>query len=97
MGTFHDNLGELHGITVAVDTTGPRVYVGRCHEADDRKVILLDADEHNDGMDGLSKQDYLRRAAKWGVFAKHKHMVVDRAEVASITPLNQVVDSLDAG
>ncbi len=90
MGTFHDNLGQLHGITVAVDTTGERVFVGRCHEADDRKVILLDADEHADGAEGVSKADWLKRAAKWGVFARHKHLVLDADQVASITPLNQI-------
>lgn len=90
MGTFHQNLGDLHGITVAVDMTGPMVYVGRCHEANDQKVILHDVDEHHDGEDGKSKRDYLAQAAKWGVFKKHDHLVLPRSEVASITPLNQI-------
>lgn len=92
MGTFHDNLGELHGITVVVDTNGPNVYVGRCHEATDDKVVLHDVDHHADGADGKTKADYLKQAAKWGVFAKHKHLVLDRAAegVVSIVPLNQI-------
>lgn len=90
MGTFHDNLGELHGITVVVDTNGPIVYVGRCHEANDTKVVLHDADEHTDGADGKSKADYLAQAAKWGVFAKHKHLVLDRAGVTTVTPLGHM-------
>ena len=32
MGTFHHDKHELHGITVVVDTEGPKVFVGRCDE-----------------------------------------------------------------
>ena len=33
MGTFHNDKSELHGITVVVDTKGPKVFVGRCDDA----------------------------------------------------------------
>jgi hypothetical protein len=36
MGTFHHGRSELHGITVVVDTHGPKVFVGRCDDLDDR-------------------------------------------------------------
>jgi hypothetical protein len=90
MGTFHDNMGDLHGITVVVDTTGPQVIVGRCHEANDQHVLLHDADVHEEVAGGVSKQEYVKRAAKWGVFAKHKTLRLDPKQVASITPLNQM-------
>ena len=45
MGTFHDDRGPLHGITVVVDTKGPQVYVGRCDTYDARWLVLNDADE----------------------------------------------------
>ena len=90
MGTFHDNLGELHGITVVVDTHGPKVIVGRCHEANDQHVLLLDADVHEETAGGVSKQDWVKRAAKWGVFARHKVLKLDAKEVTSITPLGKL-------
>ena len=90
MGTFHDNLGDLHGITVVVDTTGPQVVIGRCHEASSVHVLLHDADVHEDGAGGVSKQQYIQRAAKWGVFAKHKVLELDPKQVTSITPLNRL-------
>ena len=31
MGTFHNNLGELHGITVVVDLADGDVIVECCH------------------------------------------------------------------
>jgi hypothetical protein len=97
MGTFHDHLGVLHGITVVVDTIGPTVYIGRCHEADDQRVILLDADEHTEQRAGMSKADYVNRAARWGVFARHDRLVVQREQIISIRPLGAWSDLLDAG
>ena len=89
MGTFHDDKGELHGITVVVDT-GPKVYIGRCHEMDDRRIVLMDVDEHEDGQDGRSKQEYIERAAKVGVWKKHAALAVPMGSVRSVTRLGDV-------
>ena len=93
MGTFHQNLGALHGITVAVETTGDVVYVGRCHEANDTNVIMLDVDEHTEGEAGQTNAQYLAQAARWGVFKKHDHLVIPRAQVATIRPLGELRDA----
>ncbi len=90
MGTFHDNKSALHGITVVVDTKGPKVYVGRCDDEDQDHVVLVDADIHEDGANGKSKADYVKRAAKFGVWKKYDHLVIPRAEVVSITRLGDV-------
>lgn len=89
MGTFHSDKGPLHGITVVVDTTGPRVYIGRCWEMTDEEVVLVDADEHEAGRDGRSKEQFVRQAARVGVWKKHDRLAVPRAEVASVTPLGE--------
>jgi len=93
MGTFHDNKSALHGITVVVDTKGPKVYVGRCDDEDQEKVILVDADIHEDGANGKSKADYVKRAAKFGVWKKYDHLVIPRSEVTSITRLGDIHES----
>lgn len=90
MGTFHDNKSPLHGITVVVDTAGPKVYVGRCDDEDSEKVILVDADAHEEGANGKSKADYVKRAAKFGVWKKFDHLVIPRTEVTSIKRLGDV-------
>ena len=90
MGTFHHDKSELHGITVVVDTDGPEIYVGRCDDMDDHKVILLDVDVHRDGQDGRSKDDYVQRAAQFGVWKKHDHLVIDRQHVTSVRRLGDV-------
>lgn len=90
MGTFHQDKGELHGITVAVDTTGPEIYVGRCDEVLAQGVVLLDADVHRDGEGGRSKEEWLSRAARFGVWKKHDRVVVPRERVAWVRRLGDI-------
>lgn len=90
MGTFHQDKGELHGITVVVETDGPELYVGRCDEVTDRGVVLLDADVHREGGDGPSREEYLDRAARFGVWSRIEHLVVPRDRVVSIRRLGEL-------
>jgi hypothetical protein len=90
MGTFHSGKGELHGITVVVDTLGPKVYIGRCWEMDDGQVVLVDVDEHEEGDGGRSKDDFIRRAAKVGPWKKHDRVVLRRSQIGSVTPLGAI-------
>lgn len=89
MGTFHDDKGELHGITVAVDTRGKEILVGRCDTITNTAIILNDADVHEDGAGGKSKADYLKRAAMFGVFKKHDRVAVPLEAVTSIKRLSE--------
>ena len=90
MGTFHHGKSELHGITVVVDTNGPRVFVGRCDDMDEQAVVLLDADVHEDGQGGRSKEDYVKQAARFGVWKKHAMVTIPTAEVVSVRRLGDV-------
>ena len=87
MGTFHHDKHELHGITVVVETDGEELFVGRCDDMDDERVILLDVDVHRESDDGPSREEYLKRASDWGVFPKHKHLVIARGRVTSVRRL----------
>jgi hypothetical protein len=87
MGTFHDDKGELHGRTVVVDTKGPRVLVGQDHEETPAGLILLHADEHEDGRDGLGKREFVARAAAVGPWPRQRRVVVPAADIASVRPL----------
>jgi hypothetical protein len=90
VGTFHQGKGELHGITVVVDTAGPEVFVGRCDDVDERGVVLDDADVHRDGEGGRSKDDYVRAAARLGVWKKFDRVLVPRERVTSIRRLGDL-------
>ena len=90
MGTFHQDRGELHGVTVVVDTLGPKVFIGRCSGEDAEKIVLLEADEFEHNKSGPSKEEYVRQAAKVGVWKKHDRIIVPRVVVASVTRLGEI-------
>ena len=90
MGTFHDDKHELHGITVVVDTKGPEIWVGRCDDMDERQILLVDADVHRDGDGGRSKDEYVERAASFGVWKKHDRVLIDRRAVTSVRRLGEL-------
>ncbi len=74
---------------MVVQTAGPLTYVGRFDSEDDGGVHLLDVGIH-DAAAGGTREEYVRRSARFGIRADRKHLVVPRAEVASITPLGEV-------
>ncbi len=88
MGTFHDGRGDLHGITVAA-FAADTVYVGRCHEMDDQRLLLLDVDQHTEGQEGRTNLEYLERSAKFGVWKKHDQLVLPMAEIMEMKPLGE--------
>jgi hypothetical protein len=90
MGTFHHDKGELHGITVAVDTTGAEIWIGRCDVMTDEHIVLLDADVHSDGDDNRSKAEYLKRAAMVGIWKKHDRVVLPLRDVHSVERLGEI-------
>jgi hypothetical protein len=89
MGTFHEDKGALHGFTVAVDTDGPELFVGRCDTVTERGVFLLDVDVHVEGEAG-SKADYLRRVAAAGHWPRHARIVVPAPRVVSVRKLGEI-------
>lgn len=90
MGTFHQGKSELHGITVAVDTHGPEIFIGRCDDMDDRGIVLDDVDVHREGDGGRSKAEYLKRAAMVGVWKKHDRLFIPHEKIASVKRLGEL-------
>lgn len=93
MGTFHDTKDPLHGITV-VARSGRAVHVGRCHERDDRNILLVGVDTHQEnedgkGPDGRTNAEFLDRAARFGVWGAHQRVTLPTAEVESLVPLSE--------
>ncbi len=86
MGTFHHDRGELHGITVVVET-GAEVWVGRCDTADDRGVFLRDADVHREAE---GRESFLRKASELGVWPRHPHVLIPQQTVVSIRRLGEL-------
>ncbi len=82
------NVDELHGMTVVLETAGPKVYVGRFDQVLGPDYLIHDADVFEEGKEGpTTKAEYLAKASAWGVWAKHKDCLVPSAEVSSIRKL----------
>ena len=64
-------------------------YIGRFDTEDEAGVHLLNVGVH-DAAAGGSKQEYVRRSARFGVRAERPHLVVPRSEVARITKLVEI-------
>lgn len=89
MGTFHQGKSELHGITIVVETAPGDLYVGRCDDEDEQAVVLLDADMHRPS-DEMSRDEYLDRAVRFGVWNRLPRVDIPRSEVTSIRELGKV-------
>ncbi len=86
---FHPGHSELHGITVVVETKGPLTYVGRYDSEDERGVHMLDVGVHHDSA-GDSKEEFVRKSARFGIRSEHKQLIVPSAEVIRITRLGSM-------
>jgi hypothetical protein len=85
--TFHHDKSPLHGITVVVETAGGELWVGRCDDEDEERVILLDADVHRDGEGDASRDDWLGKVDRFGVWPNHPRVVLPRRAVSSLRRL----------
>lgn len=82
---FHPGHHELHGITVVLQTTGTRTYVGRFDSEDPRGVLMHDVAVHDAAAGGPSWEEFLRRSAKFGIRADQKDVLVPGDQVVRIT------------
>ncbi len=96
MGTFHSHKGELHGITVVVETRDNRIFVGRCDTVTTEEVLLLDADAFP-ALEGLTvdnppatRDAFLDGAKRFGVWPRIPQIAVPCSHVTSITRLTDL-------
>jgi hypothetical protein len=87
---FHPGHAALHGVTVVLETIGSRTYVGRYDSEDASGVHLVDVGVHDSSASQIPKKEYLRKSARFGIRADHKHVLVPANEVAKITRLGEL-------
>jgi hypothetical protein len=51
---------------------------------------MLDVGVHDEGTAGLSREEYIKKSARFGIRSEHKHLVVPSAEVARVTRLGEM-------
>lgn len=86
---FHPGHEELHGVTVVVDGSSGRSWVGRYHERTGRGIHLHDVAIHDPATALLPRDAWLDRLRKFGVKIDTKHVVIPDAESARVRRLTE--------
>ena len=84
---FHPGHEELHGITVVVDGSSGRSWVGRYHERTARGILLHDVAIHDPATALVPRDVWIDRLRKFGVKVDSKHVVIPEAEAVGIRRL----------
>lgn len=79
----------LHGLTVVIDTPGPRIYIGRYDHEDDETLTLNHAEIREIGPEE-TKAEVLARSARYGVFVNTDRIRIPKGEIISIRRLADV-------
>jgi hypothetical protein len=90
---FHPGHHELHGITVVLETTQARLYVGRFDRQDESGVHMIGVSIFDPAQATPTREDFLARTAKFGVRVDRPHVTVPFNLVLEITPLNSISSS----
>ncbi|HEY7612592.1 MAG TPA: hypothetical protein VH764_06350 [Gemmatimonadales bacterium] len=77
-------------MTVVVETAGALTYVGRFDSENEAGVHLLDVGVHDAASTNGTREEFVRRSARFGVRSDRKHLVVPRADVSRITRLGDI-------
>ena len=85
------NLDELLGCEVVLDTGGPILYLGTLVSFDERGFWLEDADLHNCSEGHATREQYIAEAARDGIHANRKRILVSRQVVYSVSAMSDVV------
>ncbi|HEX3275857.1 MAG TPA: hypothetical protein VHR43_13430 [Gemmatimonadales bacterium] len=90
---FHPGHQAFHGVTVVLETRGPRTYVGRFDVQDERGVHLHDVGVYDATAAGMSKAEFLRRCDRFGIRPEHRDLLVAADEVTEIRRLVDVISA----
>jgi len=94
---FHPGHEELHGVTVVVEGTSGRTWVGRYHERNERGVVMHDVAIHDPAIAELPRADWVARLRKFGVAVNERFVILPPKEAGPITRLSDWQDSSSSG
>ncbi|MGE3172146.1 MAG: hypothetical protein AB7O97_05920 [Planctomycetota bacterium] len=87
----HPDHHDLHGFTIAADT-GTALYVGRCHDMDEAQIRMVDVGVHEYGADRAARRAHLEQVVRWGHFAEHARLVLQRADVVWLETIGRLAE-----
>lgn len=84
---FHPGHHELHGVTVVVDATGGRTFIGRFDRVENGRVQLLNVATWDPSAG--PREEFLRRSHKFGVAVGAPHLALPESDVTAILSLSE--------
>lgn len=78
-----------HGINVVIETSGPRIYIGRFDSVNGFQALLHDCDVH-DVRAGENKEQYIRETATYGINVVERDATVDVMSVTRVRTLGEI-------
>ncbi len=82
----------LLGRNVVVDVSSQYVFLGRLHGADDKYLILEEADVHDLRDTTTTRELYVLDARRHGISVNRKRVLIAATEVVSLSALDDVVE-----
>jgi hypothetical protein len=91
-GSIGEDLKELIGKEVVVDTEGPLVYIGTLADIGRGMLILGEVDVHDmrDGLHTTTREVYIMQCRRHGIQANRDGARVPLEKMASISLLSEV-------
>lgn len=83
---------ELIGQNVVLDVEAMFVYVGKLADVTDKTVILTEADVHDLRDSATTRERYVLDSKLHGIRANRKNVTVQRAQVVSVSALDDVLE-----
>ena len=84
---FHPGHEPLHGVTVVVEGTSGRTWVGRYHERNERGVVIRDVAIHDPQSAAVSRAEWIEKLRRFGIAVDEPLVVLSPGEAGTITPL----------
>lgn len=85
MTVFHPGHEALHGVTVVVEGTSGRLWVGRYHETNERGVVLHDVAIHEPASTAEPREHWVERLRKFGIKIDEPFVLLPLNEAGRIT------------
>lgn len=91
MGTEQEEIAEMLGAVVVLDTVTPFIYIGTLKAWQDHVIVLEHVDVH-DVSDGRSgKEVYALEARRTGVQQNRVRVMVRKDQVVGVSRLSDVI------
>tara|TARA_B100001939_G_scaffold149035_2_gene128959 strand:+ start:1160 stop:1432 length:273 start_codon:yes stop_codon:yes gene_type:complete len=87
-----EELADLIGQEVVVDSVAPFVYLGTLKYVSDQTVVLRNVDVHDLRDSNTTRERYVLDARHDGIGANRKRVLIQRHQVVSISPLHDVLE-----